>query len=161
MRWSHLLVWACAAALARVGAAAPPAGWEALPEATLEAQRGGFTTAGGLELSLGIERLVSINGTVVAHTELRIEDVRALSGEQAGLARSALGGLQLVQNGANNRYFGSLDQTAGTLVQNSLDNQTIRSQTLISTSVNSLSLLKDMNFNDTLRTAALAGIGAR
>ena len=43
-------------------------GWRSLPvaAATLDAARGGFEVAGGLSLSLGIERVVSVNGAPTA-----------------------------------------------------------------------------------------------
>ena len=39
----------------------PGDGWQAVDDATLEQARGGFDMPGGLNLSLGIERLVSVD----------------------------------------------------------------------------------------------------
>ena len=47
----------------------------------------------------------------------------------------------------------------GTVVQNSLDGQAISTHTIISSSVNSMSLLKDMNFQAGLRDAGIRAIG--
>jgi hypothetical protein len=136
--------------------------WPPVEQAALERCRGGFTNASGLEFSLGIDRFVTINGDVVAHTTLQIGDVRALTTEQAQAFRDSLSTGGIIQNGANNSYFGSLDSAAaGTLVQNSLNDQTIRTQTIINSTVNSLSLLKDLNFQATLRDAAIGAIGLK
>jgi hypothetical protein len=154
-----------ALALCACGAAAdtglPGGAWLPVPAATLEQYRGGFTNGSGLEFSLGLERLVSINGELVAHTTLQIDDVRAMTATQAQAARDHLA-TGVIQNGANNQYFGSLDNTsAGMLVQNTLNDQTIRTQTVINSTLNSLSLLKDLNFQSTLRDAAIGAIGQK
>lgn len=153
---SCLIGAALLVAFAPVAASDP--GWEPVSEQQLEQARGGFTIPGGLELSLGIDRLVTINGDVVARTTLQIADLRAISAEEALRAREALSATTLVQNGAGNVYTG--DAISGTFIQNSLSDQVIRSQTVISSTVNSTSLLKDINFNQSVRDAALQSIGA-
>lgn len=139
-------------------AAASPEGWEAVSAEVLEEARGGFTTPGGLEVSLGIQRVVTINGDIVARTSLQIADIRAMTGAEALNAQEALAATTLVQNGVGNVFTG--DGISGTFIQNSLSDQTIRSQTVISSTVNSTALLKDINFNQSVRDAALQGIGA-
>ena len=140
--------------------ATAPAGWRLVGSATLDRTRGGFTTAAGLSLSLGIERMVSINGEVVSHTNFQIADVGNISSGEARRAHDAINSATLVQNGANNFVVGDpLSASRGTFVQNSLNGQTISSQTIISSSVNSMSLLKDLNFQGALRDATIRGIG--
>lgn len=143
--------------LAPALAAGPEAGWTPVPAERLEAARGGFTIPGGLELSLGIERLVTINGEIVARTSIQIADIRAVSADEASAARAALASTNLVQNGAGAIFSG--EAMGGTFIQNSLSDQVIRSQTVISSTVNSSSLLKDLNFNQSVRDAALQGVG--
>ena len=141
---------------------AAPAGWRQVGAAALDGMRGGFTTPSGLALSLGIERSVSINGEVVAHTNFRIADVGNISGDEARQAQAALGTAWLVQNGARNfAAGGAVGAGRGTFVQNSLNGQTINTQTTISSNVNSMSLLKDMNFQGGLRDAAIRAIGTK
>ena len=111
----------------------PEAGWTAVSEETLEQARGGFDMPGGLSLSLGIERLVSINGSVVSSVAFTIADVAHLSVEEANLARTAVASM--------------------TVLQNSLNDQVLRTQTIVNGSVNSLGLLKLANFQDTLQNA--------
>ena len=132
--------------------------WEPVSTEVLEETRGGFTTPAGLEVSLGIQRIVTINGDVVARSSLQIADVRAMTSAEALSAQEALGVTTLVQNGAGNSFTG--DGISGTFIQNSLSDQIIRTQTVISSTVNSSALLKDLNFNQSVRDAALQGIGA-
>lgn len=140
--------------------ASAPDGWNMVDAAALDSMRGGFTTPSGLTLSLGFDRLVSINGAVVSHTNFQIADLRAISADEARQAHEALNSVKLVQNGANNFALGdALSAGRGTVVQNSLDGQSISSQTIINSSVNSMSLLKDMNFQAGLRDAGIRAIG--
>lgn len=144
--------------LALAPAAASQQDWEPVSAEVLDEARGGFTTPGGLEVSLGIQRVVTIDGDIVARTSLQIADIRAMTGAEALNAQEALAATNLVQNGVGNVFTG--DGISGTFIQNSLNDQIIRSQTVISSSVNSTSLLKDLNFNQSMRDAALQGIGA-
>ncbi|MDB5953000.1 MAG: hypothetical protein JWR65_4855 [Massilia sp.] len=140
--------------------ATAPADWRRVGSERLAMIRGGFTTATGLSLSLGIERLVSINGEVVAHTNFQIANVSNISAEEARHARDAINSVNLVQNGPNNFAVSDpLNAARATFVQNSLNGQTISSQTIISSSVNSMSLLKDLNFQAGLRDATIRAIG--
>jgi hypothetical protein len=138
---------------------ATPAGWEPVASSALDSMRGGFIEPGGLTVSLGIERMVSINGAVVAHTNFQIANVRNITGEEARQAHAALTSAQLVQNGANNFAAADALGNGGTFVQNSLDGQSINTLTTISSSVNSSSLLKDMHFQAGMRDATIRAIG--
>lgn len=145
-----------------IDVASAPAGWHRVGSEKLATMRGGFTTAAGLSLSLGIERLVSINGEVVSHTNFQIANVGNISGDEARRAHDAINSVNLVQNGPNNFAVGDpLSAGRGTFVQNSLNGQTISSQTIISLSVNSMSLLKDLNFQGGLRDATIRAIGTQ
>lgn len=127
---------------------------------TLAELRGGFEIAGGLSLSLGIERVVSVNGEILARTNIAIPDLAAMTGDQARLAQNALGAAQLIQIGGNNYAAADLNLPNGaTLLQNSLNGQDIRTATTITSTVNSMSLLKDMNFQSTIRDAVVRSPG--
>lgn len=139
-----------------VACCTPPAGWSKVGAASLDGQRGGFDLPSGLTLSLGFERLVSINGQMISQNSFNIANVSSMTAEEARQASAAFGTAKLVQNGAGN--FATLPGGAGTFVQNSLDGQTIGTQTIISANVNSASLLKDLNFNASVRDAGLRGI---
>lgn len=141
----------------------PVEGAVPVDDAALDALRGGFDLGSGLVMSLGIERTVSINGAVTSATSLNIADVSRLSSEQAGQAAAALGALTLVQNGAGNLFIGGpMNQAIGaTVVQNSLNDQVLRTQTVISSTVNSAELLKTINFQGSLLDALSGGLGVK
>lgn len=149
----HFRSWRCGMALALLPASAwgAPDGWVKVDASALAAWRGGFATAQGLQLALGIEQLASINGQLVARTALALAP-----GQSVGA------GLTLVQQGSGNLMQPVLSaDTAGALViQNSLNDQRIDAQTIISASVNSGALMETINFqgqlNDALARAATA-----
>ncbi|MGB9989496.1 hypothetical protein [Pseudoduganella rhizocola] len=114
------------------------AGWVPVPDAALDEARGGFDGP-PLVTALSIERLVSVNGAVVAERQLNLPDLgRALPVE--ALRSAALEPL---------------------LVQNSLNGQLISSQTTINTTVNSLSALTSLNFGDSLRQSLSQAVTPR
>jgi hypothetical protein len=148
--------------LAEHAVAGPADGWLPLPDHALEQARGGFELGNGLLVSLGVERLVSINGNLVASSNFSIADVTKLSGAEALRAGAALAGLTLVQNGPGNVFLpGGMDQAGALVIQNSANDQLIRSQTTISTTVNSLSLLKTLQFEGALRDALSNVVGPK
>lgn len=135
--------------------------WIPVDAATLDRARGGFTTPGGLAVSLGIERLVSINGELVSRTSFQIADVGSLSAEQARETSAALSAVKLIQNGSENIYMAAFsnDVLGGTVIQNTLNDQQIASQTIINSSVNSAGLLNTMNFNGNVSDAIARAAG--
>ncbi|MCC2957829.1 hypothetical protein LK542_19600 [Massilia sp. IC2-477] len=157
-----LLAGACSAALAQDKTAVIGADeWAPVDTATLDGARGGFETPGGLAISLGIERVVSINGEVLSRTNVAIPDVSNMTAAQVAAASEALGTARLIQVGGNNFGPGDLGLGNGaTLVQNSLDNQAILAQTTISSTVNSMALIKDLNFHSTIRDAIVRSAGS-
>lgn len=108
----------------------PPEDWTPAPDAQLEQARGGFDTGNGLLVALGVERMVEVNGVVVARNRVELADV----GRLADLAQAR-------------------DALAPLLVQNNANGQLIRSLTTIDLTVNALSTLKGMNLEGNLRQA--------
>jgi len=132
--------------------------WIAVDDSELEQARGGYAVGGGLMLSLGVERLVSINGSVVASTHFSIADMTQLSAAEAAMASDALAAV-VVQNGVGNLAEPLSAQGLGALViQNSVNDQAIRSQTTINTTVSNLALLRAVNFESGLRDALSAAV---
>jgi len=126
----------------------------------LDRTRGGFEVAGGLSLSLGIERVVSVNGEILARTNIAIPDLSAMTADQARLTQDAIGAAHMIQIGGNNYAAADLNLPNGaTLIQNTLNGQDIRTATTITSTVNSMSLLKDMNFQSTIRDAVVRSPG--
>jgi len=176
MRWTahqRLTLLAAAFALAALGALpvqAADEGPDTEPVAafgapvaadTLDGARGGFEVAGGLNLALGIERVVSVNGEVLSRTNISIPDLSAMTSDQARLAQDALGSAKLIQLGGNNFVGSDIALNNGaTFLQNTLDGQDIRAATTISSTVNSMSLLKDMNFQSTIREGIVRSAGS-
>lgn len=135
-------------ALAAHGAALADDDWIPVSAARLDALRGGFTTPAGLQIAIGVERLVSINGEQVSRTLL-----------SAGMPGQLDAG-RLIQNGAGNVFTESTMQAGATVIQNSLSNQIISTQTVITANLNSAALLRDLNFQQSLSTAAIAAAGS-
>jgi hypothetical protein len=128
----------------------------ALSAEKLDEVRGGFVTDGGLRISFGIERAVYLNGSLVATTSLNIADLAKISGGQAQVTTSGTtGGLALLQNGAGNVLApGSITSTAaGTVIQNTLDNQKINTITRIDAVVNSSGIMRSINLQSSMRSA--------
>lgn len=156
-----LLAGACTAALAEGKSPVINAEeWAAVDTATLDDARGGFEVPGGLNISLGIERVVSINGEVLSRTNVMIPDVSSMSADQVRAAGEALGTARLIQMGGSNFAPQDIGLGSGaTLVQNSLDHQNIMAQTTISSTVNAMALIKDINFHSTIRDAIVRSAG--
>ena len=152
----------CILAATTQARAAPP-GWVAVDAAMLDTLRGGFTSASGLQVSLGIERVVAINGQVQSRTSFALADIGRLSEEQATLTRAALSDVKLIQNGSANMALAAFADASlgGTIIQNSLSDQHIESRTLINASVNSMGLLKAINFNGNVSDAIARAAGPR
>ena len=114
----------------------PPEGWTPAPEAQLEQARGGFET--GLLVALGIERMVEVNGVVVARNRVELADMGRLA--DSPQARAELAPL---------------------LVQNNANGQLIRSLTTIDLTVNALSTLKGLNLEGNMRQALSGAVVPR
>lgn len=159
--------WRSLAALAFVTlpsyALAAPEGWAPLPASSLDTLRGGFTGVDGLTVSLGIERLVSVNGSLVARTSIELADVGRLHPDQARQAGAALSHVNLIQNGSANVAAPgfSADTLGGTVIQNTLNNQQIESRTVITSTVNSSSVLGIINFSGSLNDSLARAAGPR
>lgn len=135
--------------------------WKPVNARRLAETRGGFVTPSGLILSLGIERSVSINGNMVAQTSVHISDVRALTSVDAAALKNAMQPM-LVQQGHNSALPSTVYQLpTGTFVQNGLNYQSIATSTVISTTLNSGSLLKEINFMSSVRDAAIGSLSLR
>lgn len=151
--------------------------WQPVAERTLEAMRGGFSLGGGLEVSFGITRAVFINGELVTETTLNLGRVAELS--QEALAQlQQLQQLYVVQNGPGNTVVTGASPSpgkaggeaapivsalpgvaAGTVIQNSLNNQQILHQTIINASSNGLGLMRLSTLHETLSDAIRQSIG--
>ena len=150
---SVLIAFAWSKAMA--GEASAPATFDAatpVAASELDRLRGGFTTEGGLQFTLGIERVTAINGDIVARSSMALSHGGASSMPEA---RATAAGLDLIQNGGGNAMLAPISSGSlgGTLIQNSLSGQHIAHQTTITAAVNSSALLKSLNFQGSLGDA--------
>lgn len=125
--------------------------WAAVGEERLDESRGGFD-AGGLIMTFGIERAVYINGQLVTTTSFNVSDMGKITTDQLKTLSAQAASMGLVQNGPNNTFQltsggGGLP---GSVIQNTLNNQNIKSTTIINATSNSLNLIKGINTLGTL-----------
>lgn len=132
--------------------------WVPLSEAALEEMRGGFALPSGMELSFGFQRVVEINGQLVAQTRLQIADIARLTPTDVE-ALTALNTGMVIQVG-NGNTFTPGDGGAGLVIQNTLSNQDIRVATTVDVSVGSLDLFQNLNSNSALQSALIGAPGS-
>lgn len=120
---------------------------------SLDAVRGGFAYGDSLLVTLGIDRLVRINGSVVEQSTLQFSDVGKVASGAAQVTGNAQAGPTLIQNGQVSQLAASMGALGGTIIQNTLNDQLISSQTTIRASVNNAGMLQSMNFNASLNQA--------
>lgn len=135
--------------------------WMAVSDDTLDSQRGGFDLGAGLLVSFGITRSVYINGELATQTTLNFGQLDKITAGQAMELSRQLSALNLVQNGPGNTVEGPLGGMGGTVIQNTLSNQRITNQTVITTETNGMSLLKELNTAATLNEGITRAIGGR
>jgi len=124
--------------------------------ARLDEVRGGFDFGDGLVASLGIQELAYINGNLVTSTSINIPNIGQITAQQATALASVLSTVNFVQNGPGNPTASSSPiQNAGlaTVIQNSLNNQSISTLTTLNISVNTLEVLHELNLQSTLQAA--------
>lgn len=131
-----------------------------VPNQRLDTVRGGFDLGDGLEASLGIERAVYIDGNLVTYTSVTIPDLAHVTTQQATALANALSTVN-VQNGPGNSFNPSSvgNTTAATVIQNTLNNQTIRNMTTLNIAVNTLNAFRDSGLQQALQAAQVQGLG--
>ncbi|QOD90044.1 hypothetical protein H2514_07185 [Lysobacter sp. CW239] len=132
--------------------------WVAVPAGQLDVMRGGFELPSGLVASFGIERLVYVNGALVATASVHIPDIGRMTPEQAqGLAEVKQG--MHVQVGGGNT-FNPTGAINGLVIQNTLDGQDIRSLTTLDVEVGTLGMFQELNANAALQSALQGAAGS-
>ena len=125
-----------------------------MSEEILDRMRGGFQSEpNGPMMSFGIQRSVYINGQLVTSTILSIPNLLQLTTNPGNA-------FTLVQNGAGNAmttHPSSLPPLM-TVIQNSLDHQTIQNQTVINATVAALSLNRALALGNAVSQANLNAI---
>lgn len=141
-RWERRTLLALAAVLLATVTAAPAASEDLelgswVVDAELSAARGGFTTKSGLEVTFGIERALFLN-----------ETLQSLQHVQGGERPKAPLGV-LVQSGPGNLAPGG--PSASSVIQNTLDQQTIGVRTILDVSVSNLRVLRESARSELVR----------
>lgn len=129
-------------------------GQQPVSEKVLDRMRGGFQSdPNGPMMSFGIQRTVYINGQLVNSTVLTIPNLLQLTNNSSNA-------FTLVQNGAGNAmtsHPSSLPPLM-TVIQNSLDHQTIQNQTVMNATVAALSLNRALALGNAVSQANLNAI---
>lgn len=131
--------------------------WRAVDPARLAQMRGGFQMPSGMMLSFGIERVVYLNGEVTARIAVQVPDVARITPEQAQALADFNRGL-VVQIGEGNR-FDPAQIAGGIVVQNTLDDQDIRTLTRVEVGTDTLGAYQNLNANGALTDALIRAPG--
>ena len=137
--------------------------WLAVSNQTLDQLRGGFDMAPGLTVSFGVSRAVLVNGQLLTTTSFQVDDLAKFTSAQNRLAGGQPGLTpQVLQNGPGNTIAaGAMGIPLGIYVQNTLNQQTIHSETVIQTASSGLSMVKSLNLQSTLSESIHNAIGNR
>ncbi len=137
------------------------ADWTPVSAETLDETRGGFDMGNGLVASFGIDRAVYVNGNLVTQTSFNVPDIAHMTTAQATAMSTALNSVAVTQVGGSNTFdptsLGGV--SAGTVIQNTLNNQTIKSITTVNATVNSLNAFQQMNLQQSLQQTQLQSLG--
>ena len=131
--------------------------WQPVDPARLAQMRGGFQMPSGMMLSFGIERVVFLNGELTARIAVQIPDVARITPEQAQALADFNRGM-VVQIGEGNR-FDPAQVAGGLVIQNSLDDQDIRTLTRIEVGVDTLGSYQILYVNGALTDALIRAPG--
>lgn len=168
--------------------------WMTVGDDTLAAMRGGFDLGGGVMVSFGISRVVTVNGVVLSSTSFQLPDLGRVTAAQIAAFERYLGSTSVVQVGSGNTApaadggagvassSGSSAASANagtpgnsasagseattfsspaTVVQNTLNNQSIQTRTVIDATTNALSLARGANSAAALRDALTRAVPGR
>ena len=102
-------------------------------------------------MSFGIERLVYVNGNLVASARVTIPDLGRITAQQARELSDASDGL-VVQFGDGNTFAPAGMAANALVIQNTVDGQDISALTTIDVGVGSLGMFQSINANDALQT---------
>ena len=121
----------------------PLSNWQIIPDQELAKMRGGFITSDGLNINVGLERLVMIDGTIKTQFNLDLSGLNQNSGKSSSLPSDQNNMIQLIQNGENNLVTPDVPANFGggalTIIQNSQDNKLIQNFTTLQIDVSGMS----------------------
>lgn len=168
--------------------------WMTVGDDTLATMRGGFDLGGGVMVSFGISRVVTVNGVVLSSTSFQLPDLGRVTAAQIAAFERYLGSTSVVQVGNGNTApaadggatvvggsgnagaSGSANapespasagsavatfSSPATSVQNTLNDQSIQTRTVIDATTNALSLARGANTAAALRDALTRAVPGR
>lgn len=116
--------------------------WQKLPDTELAKMRGGFITSDGLNINVGLERLVMIDGTVKTRFKMDLSGLGRSQGAPIPLSTDQNKSIQIVQNGDHNVVTADVPANfaggALTIIQNSLDSKLIQNYTTLQIDVSGM-----------------------
>lgn len=120
--------------------------WPIVADQELAKLRGGFITADGLNINIGLEQLVMIDGTVKTHYNLDLSGLGPTPNRSNPAAAEQNKLVQIVQNGEHNLVTPDVPANFGggalTVIQNSLDTQLIQNFTVLHVDVSGISQIR-------------------
>jgi hypothetical protein len=129
----------------------------AVSKVRLDSIRGGVDVDSTRKFSIGIERVVFINGQLVTTSTLTISDLTFdLSRSSLPLAALTGTGPSVIQNGPGNTFNLTQGQNLPplmTVIQNTLNNQKIDGSTTINARVPTLDLARNLSISSSMRNA--------
>jgi hypothetical protein len=119
--------------------------WKVADDREISNERGGYVSGDGLEFALGIEKFVYVNGVLEATNTLNI--VKDAHGVPQLAPGQPLGPMVIYQSIGPGNTFDQENLSSGffTVIQNSLDQQTIKNIDKITTTITVLPLLRAIN----------------
>lgn len=131
----------------------------AIAPSELDNMRGGFETDGGFKFSFGIERAVYINGQLVTTQTLNSSELRGGAAGPTATNLASNPAVTIIQNGAGNAFIsGGPAAASGTVIQNTLNGQTIENRMVINASVNSMQALRSLNLQSAVRDGIIGSL---
>lgn len=117
----------------------------------LDEMRGGFEfRRGWLKMSFGLERLAYVNGAMVARTTLNFPSTGSPDNPAATQNGPVVNGPIVVQNGPNNYAPTTGLTNQAMIIQNTLDNTQIGTQTILNITLNSMALARGLAVTSSL-----------
>jgi hypothetical protein len=115
--------------------------------------RGGYVTDLGLQIAIGIERAVYINGVLDTASTINFSNINGAGSQQAASsAPLSNNALNLIQIGGNNTFSptsisNNLLPGGLTVIQNSSDRQLIQNMMVINAAATNLNLFRNINLS--------------
>ena len=135
----------------------PLLGLEPLSDAEMSSLRGGFITSDGIEITIGYEQAAFING--ILQTKLALDISQLKRQDDVSDLAGSVAPVRVIQNGQGNaapRFSTPLpDASYLTLIQNSLDHQTLQNLTVLNVDIKNIPSLHPSSFGNLINDQIL------